>query len=76
MRSTRPLRLRALVAVSIVSLVWLGCTDSRDLTAPDALGPNIRLVDQAALNRAIRVLAGCGKSRVMDDSIASRKFLS
>ncbi len=56
MRSTSPLRLRTLVAVSFVSLVWLGCTDSRDLTAPDDLGPNIRVVDQVALDHAIRVL--------------------
>ncbi len=53
-RST--LRLRgSLVAVLLVSLVWLGCADSRDLTAPDDLGPNIRVVDQVALDHAIRV---------------------
>jgi len=53
-RST--LRLRgSLVAVLLVSLVWLGCTDTRDLTAPDDLGPNIRIVDQVALDHAIRV---------------------
>ena len=55
--SRNTLRLRgSLVAVLLVSLVWLGCTDTRDLTAPDDLGPNIRIVDQVALDHAIRVL--------------------
>ncbi len=55
MRRTSPVRLRAVFAVLFVALVWLGCTDSRDLTAPDDLGPNIRIVDQVALDHAIRV---------------------
>ncbi len=56
MSSRSSLRFRgSLVAVLLVSLVWLGCTDSRDLTAPDDLGPNIRIVDQVALDHAIRI---------------------
>ena len=36
MSSRRSLRFRgSLVAVLLISLVWLGCTDSRDVTAPD-----------------------------------------
>lgn len=42
------IRFRLKFVVLLVSLVWLGCTDSRDLTAPDDLGPNIRIVDQVA----------------------------
>ena len=54
--SRNTLRLHgSLVAVLAVSLVWLGCTDSSDLTVPDDLGPNIRIVDQVALDHAIRV---------------------
>ncbi len=55
MRSSSPLRLRSLVAVAFVALIWLGCSDRRDLTAPDDFGPNILIVDQVALDHAIRV---------------------
>ena len=50
-------RLRgSFLAVAAVGLVWIGCTDNRtDLTSPADLGPNILVVDQAALSHVIRV---------------------